>query len=188
MKKSYIALLAQSAVALSLAAPMLASAESQLTVGSGQADARLNFSVIIPRVLFLGVGTGSASLASSGTIDTLTFDYSGAAADVGSGVDSAPQGVSVRVLGNNGQITLAAEGSGTGLTNGTDVIAWSEILSTSTEATNLNVPAIGGTSAPVINSAKVTNRTATWNYAYSNTNVAAPGTYTGQITYTATMP
>lgn len=188
MKKSYIALFAQSAVALALAAPLLASAESQLTVGTGSATARLNFSVIIPRVLFLGVGSGSASLANNATVDTLTFDYSAAAADVGSGTDSAAQGVSVRVLGNNGQITLAAAGSGSGLSNGTDTIAWSEILSSSTDATNLNVPAVGGTAAPVINSAKVTNRTATWNYAYSNTNVAAPGTYTGQITYTASMP
>ena len=38
------------------------------------------------------------------------------------------------------------------------------------------------------NEQAVTNRTATWNFAYSNTAVAAPGTYTGQVTYTATMP
>ena len=79
-------------------------------------------------------------------------------------------------------------GTGTGLTNGADIIPWSEILASSTDATNFNVPAVGANTAPVINSGKVTNRTATWNFAYSNTAVAAPGTYSGQVTYTATMP
>lgn len=186
MNKS--SLILKSALALALATPLLASAESDLTVGTGSASARLDFRVVIPRVLYLAVGTGNAALADNGTVDELTFDYSGTPADIGSGTDSAAQGVTVRVLGNNGQISLAAGGSGTGLTNGTDVIAWSEILATSSDATNLNVPAVGGTAAPVLNSARVTSRTATWNFAYSNTNVVAPGAYTGQITYTATMP
>lgn len=187
MKKSYTSLFVKSAVALAMAAPMLASAESQLVVGAGTAAADLNFRVVIPRVLFLAVGTGNASLASNTTKDELEFNYSSNPADVGSGADTAAQGVSVRVLGNNGQITLAAAGSGTGLTNGTDTIAWSEILSSSTDATNLEVPTVGGTAAPLLNSARVTSRNATWNYRYSNTDVVAPGAYTGTITYTATM-
>ncbi len=187
MKKHYSSLFVKSAVALALAAPMLASAESQLVVGSGAATAKLNFSVVIPRVLFLAVGTGNTTLATDGTVDVLSFDYSSNATDVGSGTDSAAQGVNVRVLGNNGQVTLAAAGSGTGLSNGTDTIAWSEVLPSSTDATNLNVPAVGGTAAPLLNSTRVTNRTATWNYRYSNTNVVAPGTYSGTITYTASM-
>ncbi|MFW5330302.1 hypothetical protein [Hydrogenophaga sp. ZJX-1] len=185
MKKS---LFIQTAVALALAAPLLASAESDLEVGTGAAAARLNFQVVIPRVLFLAVGTGNATLADNTTIDTLTYDYSANATDVGSGTDSAAQGVNVRVLGNNGQIAIAAAGSGTGLTNGADIIPWTEILASSTDATNFNVPAVGANTAPVINSGKVTNRSAVWNFAYSNTAVAAPGTYSGQVTYTATMP
>lgn len=180
-------LILKSAIALALAAPLLASAESDLTIGTGTAAARLNFQVIIPRVLFLAVGTGNATLADNGTIDLLTYDYSANPADIGSTTDSAPQSVDVRVLGNNGPVTIAAAGSGAGLTNGTDVIAWSEILSTSDDATNFNVPAVGGTTSPTA-AGKITNQTTKWNYAYSNTNVAAPGTYSGQITYTATMP
>ena len=178
-------LLLRSALAVAMASPLLASAESQLVTGAATttgAAARLNFSVQIPKVLYLAVGTDNT------TINTLTFDYSANAADVGSGTDSAAQDVSVRVLGNNGQITVAAAGSGTGLTNGADVIPWTEILATSSDATNFNVPAVGANTTPVINSGKLTDRTATWAYRYSNTNVAAPGTYTGQVTYTATMP
>ena len=121
--------------------------------------------------------------------DRLTGDPSNSSQSwITTATDSAAQGVSVRVLGNNGQISLAAAGTGTGLSNGTDTIAWSEILATSSDATNLDVPAVGSSAAPVLNSTRVTSRTATWNYAYSNTDVVAPGTYAGQITYTATMP
>lgn len=192
MNKS--SLILKSALALALATPLLASAESDLVVGTGNATARLNFSVVIPRVLFLGVGTGAgavgAPIADNGTIDTLTFNYTAAAAaaTIGNGTDSAAQGVQVRVVGNNGQVSIAAAGSGTGLVSGTDVIPWSEILAASTDATNLNVPAIGGTAAPVINAGRVTNRAATWNFRYSNTNVVGSGTYAGTVTYTASMP
>ena len=184
----------KSALVLAMAVPMLASAESNLVASNGNnpasisATARLNFSVVIPKVLFLGVGTGYNSLAGSGDIDLLTFDYSAAAATVGNGTDSASQAVDVRVLGNNGQINIAAAGSGTGLTSGTDTILWTEILATSDDATNFDVPAVGGTAAPLLTAGKVTSQTTKWNYAYSNTNVVAPGAYTGQITYTATMP
>lgn len=186
MKLQRASVLKATALAIALASPLMASAESDLTIGSGSATARLNFSVVIPRVLFLGVGTGATGFADNGTIDTLTYNV--AATDVGSGTDTATQGVAVRVLGNSGQITIAAAGSGTGLSNGTDTIPWTEILATSSDATNLDVPAAGGTSAPLLNGTKWTDRSATWNYAYSNSTLAAPGTYTGQMTYTATTP
>ena len=187
MKKS---LILKSTLALALAAPLLASAESDLTVGTGPAAARLNFQVIIPRVLFLAVGTGSATLADNATIDTLTYNYSASVADIGSGIDSAPQAVNVRVLGNNGQIVISAAGSGTGLANALtppDIIPWGEILVTSSLPA-FAAPVVGGTANPTLSAGRVTNRTATWNFAYSNTDIPAPGTYTGQITYTASMP
>lgn len=183
-------LILKSVIALSLAAPLLASAESDLTVGTGSAAAKLNFQVVIPRVLFLAVGTGNATLADNGTVDQLTYDYSANPADVGSGTDSAAQTVNVRVLGNNGQIAIGAAGSGTGLVSNldaADIIPWTEILAAS-NSTDFAAPAVGASANPTLNAGKVTNRTATWNFAYSNTAVAAPGTYSGQVTYTATMP
>jgi len=95
------------------------------------------------------------------------------------------------VLGNNGQISIAAVGSNaTGLVGATagDIIPWSQIVATSSDATNFNVPAVGASIDPTISSGtKVTQRDATWSYTYSNATVPASGTYNGTVTYTATM-
>lgn len=172
MKKETVvnksSLLLKSALALALATPLLASAESQLVIGTGGATARLDFRVVVPRVLFLGVGTGAAALANNTTIDTVTFDYSTNPAALGTGAAAGAitgNVVPVRVLGNNGQITLAASTTGA-LTNGTaDTIPWSEITSTSSLAA-LPSPAIpltgaGATSNVTLSSGtKVTDRSA----------------------------
>ena len=72
-----------------LCLPYIAGAESQLTVGAGTASARLNFQVIVPRVLFLAVGTGNGSLANNSTIDTVVFDYSSNPNALGTGAAAA---------------------------------------------------------------------------------------------------
>ena len=190
MKK---ALLLKSTLALALAAPLLASAESELVVGAGVADARLDFRVIIPRVLFLAVGTGSAGTATDATIDTLTFDYTTTPADVGSGTPSPGQSVNVRVRGNNGQVSLAATTTTSVLTNATaDTIPWTQIASVSDQAATLPSPTIGaGSSNVTLNAGKVTDRSAVWTFSYLNAAVVAPGTYgttDGRVTYTASMP
>ena len=192
-------LILKSALALALATPLLASAESDLVVGIGNATARLDFRVVVPRVLFLGVGTGAGALAENTTIDTVTFDYSTNPAALGTGAAAgAVTGnvVPVRVLGNNGQITLAASTTGA-LTNGTaDTIPWSQITSVSSLPA-LPSPAIpltgaGATSNVTLSSGtKVTDRSANWTFSYANTAVVAPGTYgttNGRVTYTAAMP
>jgi hypothetical protein len=188
----------KSAIALALAAPLLASAESQLTIGAGAAAARLDFRVIIPRVLFLAVGTGSTALANNTTIDQVTFDYTTNPAAVGGGAAAVAGSITgsvvpVRVLGNNGVIALASTNTGA-LTNATgDTIPWSEITATSSDATNFASPAPTGASVNLglSSGTKVTSRTANWTFAYANSAVAAPGTYgttNGRVTYTATMP
>jgi hypothetical protein len=190
-----------SALALSSLLTAPAQAESNLVVGTGAAAANLNFKVVIPRVLFLGVGTGAATtpMAINTTQNTLTFDYSTNGAAVGTtvaagsitnnGPVTAGGTFPVRVLGNGGQITLTATNLAN-LTSGTDNIPFTEITATSSDATNLAVPAVsGGTSTPVISTGtKVTDRSANWTYAYANSTVAPAGTYNGTITYTATMP
>lgn len=188
MKKSSFVL--KALVAASLAVPMLASAESQLTVGAGTAAARLDFQVVIPRILFLAVGTGNATLGTDGTIDEVVFDYSTNPTAVGTGAAAGSitgNAVPVRVLGNNGLIEITAAGSGTGLSNGTDTIPWTQISATSSAAT-FPVPAVGATASPTLNAGRLTNRTATWTYSFANSDIVAPGTYTGQVTYTASMP
>jgi len=193
MKK---ALLLKTALAVALATPLLASAESQLTVGTGTAAARLDFRVIIPRVLFLAVGTGAAGFTSNTTIDTVTFDYTTNPAALGTGaVAGAITGavVPVRVLGNNGVIALASTNTGD-LTNATgDTIPWSEITATSSDATNFASPAPAGASVNLglSSGTRVTSRTANWTFNYANLAAVPPGTYgttNGRVTYTATMP
>lgn len=196
MKK---ALLLKSTLALALAAPLLASAESQLITGAGSAVARLDFRVVVPRVLFLGVGTGAGGLTNNTTIDTVTFDYTSNPAAVGTGAAAGAitgNVVPVRVVGNNGQVSLTAATTGA-LTNATaDTIPWSEITATSSLAALPSpvIPATGtgaGSNVTLSSGTKITDRSANWTFSYANTAVVAPGTYgttNGRVTYTASMP
>ncbi|QCB47798.1 hypothetical protein [Hydrogenophaga sp. PAMC20947] len=191
MKK---ALILNTAIALALAAPLLASAESRLVIGNGNAAAKLDFRVVVPRVLFLAVGTGASGFARNTKVDMLTFNYASAAAaaTLGNKTASTAQNVSVKVLGNNGQIEIGAVGSNVeglvGATTG-DTIPWAEIIAKSDDATNFDVPAVGGSAKPTISSgSKVTLHQTTWKYSYANNTVPASGTYNGTVTYTATMP
>jgi hypothetical protein len=193
MKK---ALLLKTALAVALATPLLASAESQLTVGAGAASARLDFRVTIPRVLFLAVGTGATGLANNTSIDTVTFDYTTNPAALGTGAAAgAITGniVPVRVLGNNGVIALASTSTGALSNAGGDTIPWSEITVISSDATNFASPAPSGASVNlgVSSGTKVTSRNANWTFSYANSVAVPPGTYgttNGRVTYTATMP
>lgn len=185
--------------------PTASWAESNFVTGATPStQARLDFRVIIPRVLFLAVGSGSTgtAIAANSTIDLVTFDYSGNAAAVGSGAAAGSitgNIVPVRVVGNNGQISLTAATTGA-LSNGAgDTIAWSQITVVSSDAVNFPSPAIpltgAGASANVgiSSGTKVTNRTANWTYSYSNSAIVPAGIYgptanSGRVTYTATMP
>jgi hypothetical protein len=178
-------------------------AESKFVVGAGSAAANLDFRVIIPRVLFLGVGTGATAAipATLATIDRVTFDYTTNPAAIGSGAAAGsitntgpvPAGstLPVKVIGNNGQVTLTSTNSGN-LVSGSDTIPFSQITATTSLATvgGVPVPAASGATTNVIltTGTKVTNATANWTFAYSNSAAVAAGTYNGRVTYTAAMP
>lgn len=194
MKKS---LLLKTVLALAAASPLMAAAESQLTIGAGNAVARLDLRVVIPRVLFLGVGTGAATpLATNATINEVTFDFTGNPLDVGTtaaagsitnnGPSPAGGSVPVRVFGNDGQITITATNPAN-LTSGSDTIPFTE-LSVGSDNAALQAPAFGGGTSTPTAAGRVTNQTANWTYSYANTATPAFGTYTGRVTYTATMP
>lgn len=199
MKK---ALLLKTTLAVALATPLLASAESQL-VTTGNAVARLDFRVIIPRVLFLGVGPGATTVpvATNTNVDLVTFDYTTNPAAVGTGAAAGVINgnvVPVRVVGNNGQIVLTAATSGA-LSNGSgDTIPWSQISAT-TNVPELPSPVIpltgtGAGSNVTLNGTKTTDRTANWTFSFANSTVVPAGTYgatvanNSRVTYTATMP
>jgi hypothetical protein len=190
-------LFVRSALALAMVAPLMAQADSQLVTGAGSATANLDLRVVIPRVLFLGVGTGSGTpLATNGVVDALTFDYStnplavgtGAAAGAitSTGPTAGTASIPVRVFGNNGQVTVTATNPAV-LTSGTDTIPFTELTVASSNAA-FAAPAFGGgTSLPTL-TGRVTNQVANWTYSYANTTTPAFGTYVGRVTYTATMP
>jgi hypothetical protein len=200
----------KSAVALALAAPMLASAESNFTTGAGSpitANARLDFQITIPKILFLQVGTGT-NMAANATINQIAFtvpaanvgdatviNATAASGDLGNGT------VTARVIGNNGNITFTSQTLGA-LGNGVgDTISYAQIataVAVNTSATALAHPALADAATTTVTLipavGKVINRDAKWTYTYLNSAVVAPGTYGGvnannsRVTYTASMP
>lgn len=177
-----------------LSVPLAAQAESNVSTGTGTltATARVNFSITIPRFIWLQVGTGTL-LAANSTIDTISFtpavavvgNGTAVAATAGSG-NLGNGGVTVRIIGNAGNVSLGAVSSPTLLTSGTNTIAWTQISTAITGGATH--PTINGANATFTATANVVNINGTWIYSYLNTVTPASGTYTSQVTYTATTP
>ena len=194
--------LSKIALAVALAIPAIAAAESNFVTGAATAtgaNARLDFRIIIPSVLYLAVGTSNLpALTNNATVDQVDF---GTIASPGGGAVAATSGpVNVAVRGNNGDISLTATHVGAGgLADGTgEFISMTTITGTSGGG-GIGHPTFvdNGTSAPVVVTpnvgTKITNRTDTWTFSYSNATIPAAGTYgtqanQGRVTYTATMP
>ena len=162
----------------------------------------LNLRIVIPSFLFFRVGTVGA------TVDTITF--SPAAANVGNSVSqpglggdaSAGSGSNIAVLGNNGQVVIGTTvtGGGAGMGTGTAAdgfISYGQVTTGSSDVPNLPAPTLANAGIANVNVAlgggvagagKVTNRSAVWTYGYANATFPSAGTYTGTVTYTATMP
>ena len=167
-----------------LGAAFAAQAESTINTGAGAnlaTNARLNFSVVIPRVIYLRVGSGT-DFTPNGTVDTVAF-APGAAAGNGTAVAGGAT-VGVRLFSTGTGVTLGSTGSATGLVSGAQVIPWTQISATSS---GLAHPVIGAAASAVTPTGSITNQTAVWTFSYANA-AAAAGNYTGQVTYTATLP
>jgi hypothetical protein len=185
---------AVSLIALALASALPAHAESDFQTGAGalNANARLDFRVVIPKYIRFQVGSAGA------TVDLVEFSVP--AANVGDDIARTNGGtVPVLLQSNNGNVSLTGTTLGQ-LNNGAgENISFAEILSTSSDP-NLNVPTLvdGGTSAAITVTpnvgTRVVNRTANWSFAYSNTNFVGAGSYggvnvnNGRVTYTAALP
>lgn len=176
------------------AIPAMAESDFQTGAGVLNANARLDFRVVIPKFIRFQVG-------SAGTVVDLV-EFTVPAANVGDGTDIArTNGGAVPVLlqSNNGNVSLTGTTLGQ-LNNGAGQnISFAEILSTSSNAA-LGVPTLvdGAASAAVTVTpnvgTQVVNRTANWSFAYSNTNFVGAGSYggvnvnNGRVTYTASLP
>ncbi len=198
--------------ALSLASLLSASARAESTfvnpaVTGSTATARLDFSIVIPQVLFLRVG-------SAVPIDAISFTVPGAnvgdaSVIAGVGGDLTAGAVTVRAYGNGGNISLNSTTTGE-LANATgETIPWSQIsvaaaalpgpgtagytnAAITHPAFNLGATGGAGTATILPATNKVVRVEGQWTYTYLNTNVVAAGTYgtsarAGRVTYTATQ-
>jgi hypothetical protein len=193
--------------------PLLAFAESNVQTGAATASpgatAHVDFSIVIPKILYLRVGAGSAyttgTLTSVNTIDLITF--SPAAGTVGNGTAVAGTGgdltggvETAAIVSNSGNVTLSSTANAAGLSDGNgDNILFTQITTTAstlTSGTALAAPALGtaGTVVLTAPASKLITQDAKWTYSYANTVNAPAGTYggvnlnNGRVVYTATMP
>ena len=162
------------------------------------ANVIVRHSITYPQFLRFRVGT------TGGTINRIQFAPT--AGQVGSGMPISGTGgelgsaANIEVFSNAGQITITPtnDSAGTGLASGANRISYTEISTTSSDAT-LPPPLLsdaGGTPVQVaLNSGNITQRQAVWTYSYLNTTVpnpgsygAAPGSGGGRVTYTASSP
>jgi hypothetical protein len=197
--------------ALAFGLPFMATAESNYQTGTGAltATAHVDFSVVIPKILYLRVGTGSsyattANLASVNTIDLITFSpaigaVGNGVAVAGTGGDIVTGGENAALVSNAGNVVLSATSTGK-LTNATgDTISFAQIATKSaanTLATALPAPPLSDTtsSITVVANNKLINADAKWTFAYANTAAVPGGIYGGvnaqnsRVVYTATMP
>jgi len=194
--------------------PLMVSAESNVQTGAATAapgaTAHLDFSIVIPKILYLRVGTGSAygtgALTSVNTIDLITF--SPVAGTVGNGTAVAGTGgdltggvETAAVVSNSGNVTLNATAGGALSDGNGDSIPFTQITTaatTLTSATALPAPVLtNGVSSNVVLTAPATKiivQDAKWTYSYANAASVPAGTYGGvnvnnsRVVYTATMP
>jgi hypothetical protein len=191
----------------------MAFAESNYTTGNANlsATAHVDFSVVIPKILYLRVGTGSTyttgALTSVGTIDLITF--SPAVGAVGNGTAVAgtggdlPGGVeTAAIVSNSGNVTLIATASGALSDGAGDSIPFTQITTAASALTAgdtlLPAPVLSnGTSSTVTLTAPASKNItadAKWTYSYANAATVPGGMYGGvntnnsRVVYTATMP
>ena len=203
-----------------LVSPMAALAESAMVApaaAAATAAAKLDFRIVVPRVLFLQVGTGTKFVANTG-VDLI--DFSVPAANVGDGTvvaataasgDLTNGAVTVRVMGNGASTislnsaTTGAMNNGSGATVGWNRIAVVAAPLTAGTTTGFNNTGIahptfaasntGNGTATTLNATNgVVREEGKWTFSYLNTDILAAGTYggvntnAGRVTYTASMP
>jgi hypothetical protein len=142
VQKTLFAALA--ATALVTAIPAAAESAFQSGTGALSASARVDFTIVIPRVLYLRVGTGSAypgTLGTVGTVDLVSFSPAAGVLGnstpvAGTGGDQGAGVVTAAVIGNVGQVTLTATSIGAMNDGGTNTIAYTEIATAASAQTS----------------------------------------------------
>ena len=203
-----------SSMALACALPAVSHAESNFTnpaASTSTASGRLDFTVVVPSVLFFRIGTGGAVGVAGAVIDGLTFtvpatNIGDSTVITGTGGDLTNGAVTVRVFSNFGSNVTLNSSVTAPLTSGTDTIPWSQIAVVATALgaatagfTNAAIthPAFSattgaGTATTLTAASRLVRQEGKWTFSYSNTAVVPAGTYgapgtSGRVTYTATQ-
>ena len=168
-----------------MALPLIATAESNYQTGNGtlSATAHVDFTIVVPRTLYLRVGTGSSYttgvLTANPAVDLITFTP--ALATLGSGTAVAGTGgdltggvETAAIVTNSSAVSLTATGTGALTDGNADTIPYTQITTAASAltATYTLLPApvlANGVSAPVTLTAaanKTITADAKWTYSY----------------------
>lgn len=165
------------------------------------ASVSLDFTAVIGEILFFRLG------APGSTVETITFDLNILLPPqckkeplpicFGNGIPvraTANGTLPVEIKANRSAVQITAS-VGQPLTDGRSVIPLSQILISSSDPLNFPAPVVpnGGTGIAVTGvttsfAGQVTERSATWTFAYANTVSPSAGAYTGQIVFTVSSP
>lgn len=207
-------LLAAATAAVMAACPCARAASSSAVPSTSvplSTGVTLDFTIAIDRFIFFRIGDGNWPTP-GGTTSLVSFvltpsipggpttptagnnkplNWSGAAPSFN--VTPSGNALPVEVRSNAGTVALRATAS-VPLSNGVNTIPMSEITITSSDS-NLPAPAIPnsgpGTAVNVAGNTfanLVTQRNATWTFSYANLASRTAGTYSGQVTFTASAP
>lgn len=191
---------------------------AQSTSGTGgiprSTSVNLDFTISIDKFIFFRVGDGAWPVQ-SGTVNTVAFALSTSIPGNGAptagnnratswngtapifSVSATGNVLPVEVRSNAGQVTLRATTTGPLTNTGGNTIPMSEITVASSDSAlpAPTIPATGlgptvnvSSGGPGIGFTQVTQRAADWTFSYANTANRPAGTYTGQITFTASSP
>lgn len=182
MRKDYktfiLAVLATFLVMGLLSAPALAESNS----GAASAQARLDFQITIPSILYLQVGTDGAIVDLVSCTLTQT-PGTGAVAMTSSGSNPVP--VIMRALVASGQTVNLTADSSSGLNGG--AMPFSEI-SWAAGGVLSNGTFNNGVAQPLYNFAGPGEHIGDYAFSYANANFYPTGTYNGTVTYTLSTP
>jgi hypothetical protein len=197
----------------------LAFAESQTVnpaASASTATGRLDFTVVIPAVLYLQVGAGNGiGGVNNVTTDSLTFTVpatnigDATVVNAGAGDGNLTNGaVTVRVFSNFGtNVSLNSSVSGQLINGSGDTIPWTQIAvaaaadpspllgftNTGIAHPTFSATTGNGTATVLAAASKLVRQQGKWTFSYANANVVPAGTYgntvlkNGRVTYTATQ-
>ena len=177
-------LVALTAMVVLVLGVQVAYAEQDVQTGGTPAVVHLNFKVVVPKLLFLRIGSAGA------TIDEVTFtvtDIPENEATVDG--DISPDVRVGAIIGSAATATLSADSS-TAMLSGADPMPFTVIGFTGTgDFSSLSASAFDGTGSQQIWQGTGPGfRTGTMDFTYTNSYTYPEGTFTGQVEYTLSSP